>query len=68
MKKVNKTKKGFTLVEMVLVIAIILILATVILIGVNGIVDKARLATEKLNQHIDNTNTVLGDIRADLAG
>ncbi|MBR2597412.1 MAG: type II secretion system protein, partial [Clostridiales bacterium] len=33
MKKIQKSKKGFTLVEMVLVIAIIVILAAVLLIG-----------------------------------
>ena len=34
MKKIQKSKKGFTLVEMVLVIAIIVILAAVLIIGV----------------------------------
>ena len=34
MKKIQKSKKGFTLVEMVLVIAIIVILAAVLLLGI----------------------------------
>ena len=34
MKKIQKSKKGFTLVEMVLVIAIIVILAAVLVIGI----------------------------------
>ena len=66
MKKISKSKKGFTLVEMVLVIAIILILAAVILIGVNGILDKTREATEKVDQHNESTKIVLNEIGADL--
>ena len=34
MKKIQKSKKGFTLVEMVLVIAIIVILAAVLVLGI----------------------------------
>lgn len=36
MKRIQKQKAGFTLVEMVLVIAIILILAAVLFISVSG--------------------------------
>ena len=67
MKKISKSKKGFTLVEMVLVIAIILILAAVLLIGVNGILQKTREATEKVDAHNQSTSIVLNEIGADLA-
>ena len=66
MRKVCKTKAGFTLVEMVLVIAIILILAVVILINVAGVIDSAKKATSVLNQHLDDTRNVLGDINSHL--
>ena len=36
MKKIQKSKKGFTLVEMVLVIAIIVILAAVLVLGIGA--------------------------------
>jgi prepilin-type N-terminal cleavage/methylation domain-containing protein len=41
MKKFQKQKKGFTLVEMVLVIGIILILAAVLFISVSGYIRTA---------------------------
>ena len=42
MKKFQKQKMGFTLVEMVLVIGIILILAAVLFISVSGYLSTAR--------------------------
>ena len=41
MKKIQKNKKGFTLIEMVLVIAIIVILASVLFVSVSGYLQKA---------------------------
>ena len=64
MKNISKSKKGFTLVEMVLVIAIILILAVVILIGVTGILEKTREATSAVDSHNQATNEVLEAIDA----
>jgi type IV pilus assembly protein PilA len=62
MKKISKSKKGFTLVEMVLVIAIILILAVVILIGVGSILEKTKEATSAVDSHNASTNAVLAEI------
>ncbi len=42
MLKLPKNKKGFTLVEMVLVIGIIVILAAVVLIGISSYLSQAR--------------------------
>ena len=51
MKKIQKTKKGFTLIEMVLVIAIIVILAAVLIMGVGGYLAKARNAAASVSAH-----------------
>lgn len=50
MKKINK--KGFTLIEMVIVIAIIVILAIVVYFTVAEYLNKAKSATEKMESHI----------------
>lgn len=51
MKKIQKNKKGFTLVEMVLVIAIIVILAAVVFFSVADYLNKAKSATSKIEEH-----------------
>lgn len=47
MKRTNK--KGFTLVELVVVIAVLLILAAIAIPTVSGIIDKANRATDEAN-------------------
>jgi len=51
MKKISKNKKGFTLVEMVIVIAIILILASVIIFSVSRFMNAARSAEKSVAAH-----------------
>lgn len=51
MKKIQKNKKGFTLIEMVLVIAIILILASVLIISIGTYIAKANSAKLKVETH-----------------
>jgi len=51
MKKIQKNKKGFTLIEMVLVIAIIVILAAVMVISVSGYLSKAKSAKAAVQSH-----------------
>jgi len=63
MKKIQKTKKGFTLIEMVLVIAIIVILAAVLIMGVGGYLQKARNAAASVSAHnsaVDVVNAQIG--------
>lgn len=63
MKKIQKTKKGFTLIEMVLVIAIIVILAAVLIMGVAGYLNKARNAAASVSAHnsaVNVVNTAIG--------
>ena len=60
MKKIQKNRKGFTLVEMVLVIAIIVILAAVLIIGVTKYLQAANAAKASIEQH----NSAVGEVNA----
>lgn len=51
MKKIQKSKKGFTLVEMVLVIAIIVILAAVLALGISSYLQKAEKTASSVSEH-----------------
>ncbi len=62
MKKIQKSKKGFTLVEMVLVIAIIVILAAVLLFGVAKYLNAANAATKSISLHNSATKKVEDDV------
>ncbi|MBR4556343.1 MAG: type II secretion system protein [Clostridiales bacterium] len=59
MKKIQKSKKGFTLVEMVLVIAIIVILAAVLIIGVTQYLNAANKASHSISEHNSAINEVV---------
>ena len=69
MKKVNKTqssKKGFTMVEVILIIAIIVILASVLIFNINDIINAANNAddavadaSDKLGERIDASENLL---------
>ena len=67
MKKIQKNRKGFTLVEMVLVIAIIVILAAVVFFSVASYITKAKSATSSIKEHNDAINTVTAEIDAILS-
>ena len=64
MKKIQKSKKGFTLVEMVLVIAIIVILAAVLIIGVTKYLQAANAAKASIEQH----NSAVGEVNQAING
>ena len=51
MRRIGKTRKGFTLVEMVLVIAIIVILAGVMVVGIGSYLNKAKMASSSISAH-----------------
>ncbi|MBR3247535.1 MAG: type II secretion system protein [Clostridiales bacterium] len=53
MKQIRKSRKGFTLVEMVLVIAIIVILAAVILFSVGNYLNATNAAVNSIAEHND---------------
>lgn len=65
MKLILKSRKGFTLIEMVLVIAIIVILAAVLILGMSNYLDKANNAAASLSVHnsnVDVINRAIGDV------
>lgn len=64
MKKIQKNKKGFTLIEMVLVVAIILILAAVMIIGIGTYIQSAKTAAERVSEHNDSISDLSSQIAA----
>ena len=51
MIRIYKNKKGFTLIEMILVIAIIVILAAVLALGISNYIQKAEASASSLSEH-----------------
>ena len=66
MKKINKTKKGFTLVEMVLVIAILVILAMVLILNISNFLDRAKGAASSVSLHNWSISSIDAEIQAQL--
>lgn len=64
MRRLNKSRKGFTLVEMVLVIAIIVILAAVLLLGIGTYLNAANAAASSVTSHNDSVNYITNEIIA----
>ena len=64
MRRLNKSRKGFTLVEMVLVIAIIVILAAVLLLGIGTYLNAANVAADSVTSHNDSVNYITNEIIA----
>lgn len=62
MRRLNKSRKGFTLVEMVLVIAIIVILAAVLLLGIGTYLNAANAAAESVTSHNNSVNYITNEI------
>ncbi len=62
MKKAFKSKIGFTLIEIVLAIAIIVILAAILALQIGGYVDRANNAATSVSEH----NSVLDSLTVEV--
>ena len=58
MIRCKKSKRGFTLIEMVLVIAIIVILAAVLFLSITGYISRAHKAASMILQHNDSISSI----------
>ena len=67
MRKIGKTRAGFTLVEMVLVLAIIVILAGVLIVGIGSYLNKARKAADSVTRHNSSVEYLNAEIDEQLA-
>jgi len=66
MKKFAKNKVGFTLVEMILVIALIVIIASVIIISASSYLNKTNTAKETVEAHNSVLSFLNSGIDADV--
>ena len=66
MKKIAKNKKGFTFTEIVLVVAIIVILASAMLLGVQEYLDTAHAAEGDVNASVVSLKSNITDQENDL--
>ena len=64
MKKLMKSKIGFTLIEMVLVMAILVILAAVLILNIAGYAERAHNAASSIAEHNSSVEHVTGEIDA----
>ncbi len=62
MKTVFKSKVGFTLIEMVLVLAIIVILAAIVALQIGGYMQRAKNVASSVSEH----NSVLDSVTEDV--
>lgn len=68
MKRINKNKKGFTLVEMMLVIAIIVILAGVLALSIGNYIARAQAAASSVSEHNGEISSAVSEVDAHMGG
>ncbi|SCW31517.1 prepilin-type N-terminal cleavage/methylation domain-containing protein [Ruminococcaceae bacterium YRB3002] len=62
MKKICKSKSGFTLIEMVLVIAILVILCAVLVLSIGSYLQRAKVAASSVSLHNWSISSVTQEI------
>ena len=66
MRRFYKSKQGFTLIEMVLVIAIIVILAAVLVFGLGSYINRAKNAASSVKTHNESISAGVSAIDAQM--
>lgn len=66
MKRICKGKAGFTLIEMVLVIAIIVILASVLVLTVGTFLSRAKNAASSVSLHNWSISSIDAEVQTQL--
>lgn len=62
MKRLIKSKKGFTLVEMMLVIAILVILAGVLILSIGNYMGRAKNAASSVSEHNAEISSAVSEV------
>ena len=68
MKKIYKNKKGFTLVEMIIVIAIIILFSFVFYMSVSSYLNKAKTAATAISTHKQQIAKATNEVDTALGG
>lgn len=68
MKQISKSKRGFTLTEIVLVVAIILILASSFAIGISEYLNTSEKASEQVDASVEALSENIAAKEEKLAG
>lgn len=66
MKLIKKSKRGFTLIEMVLVIAIIVILSAVLVLSVGTFLSRAKNAASSVSLHNWSISSIDAEVQAQI--
>lgn len=64
MMQIRKSKTGFTLIEVVLVVAILIILAAVLILNIAGYLERAHNAASSIEAHNSSVSEVTSEIDA----
>ncbi len=62
MTKHNKSRKGLTLIEMVLTMAIIVILASIVMLGVGFYLDAANVAADDVSERNESVEYISEEV------
>lgn len=68
MIKLNKTKKGFTLIELVLVIAVIVILAGVLVMNISTYLDRAKNGSKEVDEGVSSYKGKVQSLEGQISG
>jgi type IV pilus assembly protein PilA len=68
MNQIIKNKKGFTLIELIVVIVIIGILAAIVIPRLTGFTEKANISADKATYEIVNTAVAIGVTEGNITG